>query len=77
MRVSAQYIVKRVHGLFGYTEFLGPVVSTPQDIEADATRLYGKAGHLLTWVAYSKASKAEREACARAYEERGGPGDDA
>jgi len=55
------YIVIRSLFYLGYTEYLGPVCSTPNDIAKDAKRLWGKPDHHISWVALSKASPKMKE----------------
>lgn len=60
-RRVCRYIVIRTRDILGYQEHLGPVLSTPDDIHRDAERLYGKPGHTLSWVSWSKATKAQKQ----------------
>lgn len=49
------YLVIRTRNVLGYQEFFGPMPSNPHEAQHDADRLYGKANHTITVVAWSKA----------------------
>ncbi len=52
-----RYIVVRRKLYLDYTEYLGPMVSNPLEAAKDAQALYGKEGHVLSWVPISQATQ--------------------
>jgi len=55
------YLIKRTDNLLGYVEYLGPLPSTPHSIKWDAVRLFHKLGTTISWSAWSKATKRQKQ----------------
>jgi hypothetical protein len=71
-RRLCRYLVVRRRDVLGYAEYFGPMVSDPRSSERDAERLYGKKGHTVEAVAWSKVTAAQRAECRRQEKERSG-----
>lgn len=58
---ATQYLIIRTKDILGYTEHLGPILSTPQEIKKDANRLYGKSGYAIAYKPHSEATDKQKQ----------------
>jgi hypothetical protein len=64
------YVVIRTRDLFGYQEYLGPMVSCFRDRAGDARRLYGLRGHTLECVPVERLTDYQRACLERDQADR-------
>ena len=57
----SRFLVIRIVPIFRYHEYFGPMYSTRSESHADAKRLYGKPNHEIKVVAWSKATKFQKQ----------------